>query len=65
MNIYVSDTGLWIQGYVPLPKSSTPSRIEANADVYDFELSDEDMALLRTEEFSPCTWNPAAAPLQR
>lgn len=53
------------QGYVPLPKSSTPSRIEANADVYDFELLDEDMSLLKTEDFAPCTWNPAAAPLER
>ena len=26
-----------------LPKSDTPSRIEANADVYGFELSEGDM----------------------
>ncbi|MCJ1380707.1 hypothetical protein MMC17_003815 [Xylographa soralifera] len=31
------------KGWVPLPKSDTPSRIEENADVYDFELSGEDM----------------------
>ena len=31
------------KGWVPLPKSDTPSRIEENADVYDFELSAEDM----------------------
>lgn len=31
------------KGWVPLPKSDTPSRIEENANVYDFELSDEDM----------------------
>ena len=29
-----------------LPKSDTPSRIAANADVYGFELSDEDMQAL-------------------
>ncbi|MCJ1286773.1 hypothetical protein MMC26_006119 [Xylographa opegraphella] len=31
------------KGWVPLPKSDTPSRIEENAAVYDFELSAEDM----------------------
>ncbi|MCJ1289909.1 hypothetical protein MMC34_001442 [Xylographa carneopallida] len=34
------------KGWVPLPKSDTPSRIEENADVYDFELSAEDMKQL-------------------
>ncbi|EPQ56691.1 Aldo/keto reductase [Gloeophyllum trabeum ATCC 11539] len=34
------------KGFVPLPKSDTPSRIEANAALYDFELSAEQMALL-------------------
>ena len=31
------------KGWVPLPKSDTPSRIEENVDVYDFDLSEEDM----------------------
>lgn len=34
------------KGWVSLPKSDTPSRIEANADVYGFDLSDEDMSTL-------------------
>ena len=34
------------KGWVPLPKSDTPSRIKANADVYGFSLSQEDMATL-------------------
>ncbi|KAF1845939.1 Aldo/keto reductase [Cucurbitaria berberidis CBS 394.84] len=34
------------KGYVPLPKSDTPSRIVSNADVYGFELDKEDMAKL-------------------
>ena len=34
------------KGWVTLPKSDTPSRIEANADVYGFELSKEDVETL-------------------
>lgn len=34
------------KNWVPLPKSDTPSRIKQNADIYDFTLSDEDMATL-------------------
>lgn len=34
------------KNWVPLPKSDTPSRIVANADVYGFELSKEDMSSL-------------------
>ena len=34
------------KGFVSLPKSDTPSRIEANADVYAFQLSEQDMATL-------------------
>ncbi|KAH4040256.1 hypothetical protein HBI24_034930 [Parastagonospora nodorum] len=34
------------KGFVPLPKSDTPSRIVSNADVYSFELDEEDMKKL-------------------
>lgn len=34
------------KGWSPLPKSDTPSRIESNADVYDFELDSDDMGRL-------------------
>jgi diketogulonate reductase-like aldo/keto reductase len=34
------------KGWVPLPKSDTPQRIVSNADVYDFELDEEDMKAL-------------------
>ena len=34
------------KNWVPLPKSATPSRIIENADVYDFELSSDEMSTL-------------------
>ncbi|KAK1253213.1 hypothetical protein MKX07_001290 [Trichoderma sp. CBMAI-0711] len=51
------------KGFVPLPKSETPSRIEANAELYDFELTDEDMATLEFDSYSPTTWDPTVSPL--
>ncbi|PWY91086.1 aldehyde reductase [Aspergillus heteromorphus CBS 117.55] len=47
------------KGYVPLPKSVTESRIVENSQVFDFELSDEDMRRLQTEEYAPVSWDPA------
>ena len=34
------------RGYLPLPKSITPSRIEENLKVFDFELEEEDVKLI-------------------
>jgi len=34
------------RGYLPLPKSVTPSRIRENTEVFDFELSPEDVRLI-------------------
>ena len=34
------------KGWVPLPKSEKEDRVRANADVFDFELSREDLASL-------------------
>ncbi len=33
-------------GFLPLPKTVTPERIKENGDVFDFELSDEDMRVI-------------------
>lgn len=51
------------KGFVVLPKSVTHSRIEENTNVFDFELSAEDMKSLDTGEYSPCTWDPTTADL--
>jgi diketogulonate reductase-like aldo/keto reductase len=53
------------RGFVPLPKSVTPSRIDENADIYDFELSPDDMKSLETGDYSPCTWDPTVSALQQ
>ncbi|KAG2019383.1 hypothetical protein GB937_005297 [Aspergillus fischeri] len=46
------------KGFVALPKSVTPARILENADVFDFEISEEDMQALNTGEYSPTDWDP-------
>lgn len=38
------------QGFVPLPKSVTSSRIKENAAIYDFELTEEDLKNLTFKE---------------
>ena len=38
------------KGYLPMPKSVTPERIRQNAEVFDFELDDDDMSRLDTLE---------------
>ncbi len=52
---------LTMSRYVPLPKSETPSRILSNSQLYDFELSTEDMASLDALDRGAAgavTWNP-------
>ena len=38
-------------GTIPLPKSVTPSRIEENLKVFDFTISEDDMAIINSMEF--------------
>ncbi len=47
-------------GVVVIPKSSHAERIRENADVFDFELSDEDMQRIDAlnEDFCTITWRP-------
>ncbi|KAI1840910.1 hypothetical protein JX266_012920 [Neoarthrinium moseri] len=51
------------KGYVPLPKSVTPSRIQENAEVYDFSLTDSEVAGLESPEYSPIAWDPTKSAL--
>ncbi|OAA40958.1 Aldo/keto reductase [Metarhizium rileyi] len=53
------------RGLVPLVKSVTPSRIAENAAVFDFELTDDEVQGLATQEYSPCAWDPTVEPLEK
>jgi len=52
---------LLLQGFIPLPKSVTKSRIEENAQIYDFELTAEEMKSLDTGVYEPCAWDPTVS----
>ena len=47
-------------GTVPLPRSRNPKHIQSNFEVFDFELSDEDMNQLNCiSDGERVTWDPA------
>lgn len=51
------------KGFVPLPKSDTPGRIQENADLENFELDEGDLgALDKLDEGFAVSWNPVTAP---
>ncbi|KAF3924378.1 hypothetical protein AA313_de0203281 [Arthrobotrys entomopaga] len=45
-------------GFVPLPKSEKNERIGENANVFDFELTDEEVKKLDTGRYEPSSWDP-------
>ncbi|KAH9840558.1 NADP-dependent oxidoreductase domain-containing protein [Rhodofomes roseus] len=52
------------RGFSPLPKSSQPARVVSNADLYDFEISAEDLAkidALDQGKKGAISWNPVDA----
>ena len=54
----------WVlqQGIVALPKSENPGRIKENADIYDFNLDDEDLSKIAKldsgQAGNVADWNP-------
>ncbi|KAF7561649.1 hypothetical protein G7046_g2491 [Stylonectria norvegica] len=44
------------KGFNPLPKSVTPRRIRDNIDLFDFELTEEEMEALETDEYDVHGW---------
>lgn len=50
-------------GYIPLPKTSTVSRLPTNLDVYSFELSDKEVAeISHPDAYEPYDWECTDAP---
>lgn len=50
----------WIyqEGVISLPKSTNPTRMKGNIDIFDFELTDEDMAAIQALDTGKPTHNP-------
>ncbi|RDW57244.1 hypothetical protein BP5796_12694 [Coleophoma crateriformis] len=46
------------KGFVPLPKSEKENRMRENADIFDFELSADDMKTLETGKYETTIWDP-------
>ena len=59
--LYIELHNLCHYSFGPLPKSSNPARVVTNVEVYDFEISEEDMKLLNALDRGKegtITWNP-------
>lgn len=52
-------------GFSPLPKSVKAERIEENADIYNFELTDNEMKVLDTGKYERCAWDLTVLPLNK
>ncbi|KAI8717674.1 hypothetical protein NCS52_00843900 [Fusarium sp. LHS14.1] len=53
------------RGLVPLVKSVTPSRILENTQLFDFELTAEEVDDVATTDYSPCAWDPTVETLDK
>ncbi|KAG6182844.1 hypothetical protein E4U10_006938 [Claviceps purpurea] len=53
------------RGYVPLVKSVTLSRIAENAAIFDFELTEAEVADIATDEYITVAWDPTVEPLEK
>ena len=51
--------------FSPLPKSVKPERIQENADIYDFHLTEEEMKSLDTGKYERCAWDLTVLPLDQ
>lgn len=50
------------QGYITIPKSSSPERVIANTDVFDWSIKQQDILLMETFPDFICSWNPIISP---
>lgn len=51
------------KGYIPLPKSEKPHRIHENAQVFDFEMSEEEVSSLdKLDRYMVLGWDPVKLP---
>lgn len=53
------------RGCVPVVKSGRPERIAENSDIFGFELTEEEVKDITTDEYSPCSWDPTVEPLNK
>ncbi|VDI25785.1 Hypothetical predicted protein [Mytilus galloprovincialis] len=49
-------------GFITIPKSGKPNRIDENMKVFDWSIADDDMAVLNSFPDKSCTWNPCKMP---
>lgn len=49
-------------GYITIPKSDKKERLQENANIFDFTLSEDEMNALNSCPQKPVTWNPVDSP---
>ena len=48
------------EGVITLPKSTNPERIRTNLDIFDFELTEDEMNKMRAMDTGKGSYNPDA-----